>query len=368
MREPRLHLSAAELRRLSRALLGWFRLHQRPLPWRSTRDPYPIWVSEIMLQQTQAATVIPYFERFLQAFPTIEHLAGATEQEVLRQWEGLGYYRRARSLHRAAQEVCRRHGGSLPARPELLAELPGIGKYTLGAILSQAFDQPAPAIDANAARVLARWFAWNETITTARSQQWLEATARSLLPRRGAGEFNQALMELGALVCTARAPRCGICPVRPYCRAHALGCAADLPRKRTNQRSEVIEEVALVVRRRGRFLLLQRRADADRWPTMWEFPHGPRRTDETEESAVRRVGREQTGLECSVGETLGMIRHGVTRFLITVKAFEAEARIGRLRTPAHAAGRWLALSEFETLPLPAAQRRLAQLIAVRNGR
>src|SRR6266852_396195 len=216
-------------RQLCRSLLAWFDRHRRDLPWRRSRDVYHIWVSEVMLQQTQVATVIPYFKRFLEAFPTLADLAAAEEGDVLRLWEGLGYYRRARDLHRAAQRVVADHGGRIPQEPALLASLPGIGRYTLGAILSQAFDRRLPILETNSQRVLCRLFGRRCDPRRGQARRWLWEIAESLLPARRVGAFNQALMELGALVCTPAVPRCGACPVRALCAARRLGIQDEIP-------------------------------------------------------------------------------------------------------------------------------------------
>src|SRR5437764_8126511 len=187
---------------LHRRLLGWFDRHRRDLPWRRDRDPYRVWVSEVMLQQTQVATVVPYFERFLAAFPTLADLAAADEQDVLRLWEGLGYYRRARHLHQAARRLAAEHGGTLPDDPAVWRDLPGVGRYILGAVLSQAFDRKLPIVEANSLRVLTRLFGYRGDPREGVGKKWVWAAAEAVLPAKRAGDFNQALMELGALICT----------------------------------------------------------------------------------------------------------------------------------------------------------------------
>ncbi|HEV2947866.1 MAG TPA: A/G-specific adenine glycosylase, partial [Gemmataceae bacterium] len=236
--------------RIQKCLLRWFDRHRRDLPWRANRNPYRIWVSEVMLQQTQAATVLRYFERFIREFPSIKALAAATEQDVLRQWEGMGYYRRARHLHQAARQLSRDHGGRIPNDPEIFGSMPGVGRYILGAVLSQAFDRRLPIVEANSRRVLCRLLGKNsgaaelgwpglslrspgvrsKTGASLRSapatrhdaESWLWKAAEELLPMRRVGDFNQALMELGALVCTPDEPRCDSCPFSGFCETKRL--------------------------------------------------------------------------------------------------------------------------------------------------
>src|SRR5262245_39021416 len=214
-----------------RKLLAWFDRNARPLPWRRDRDPYRIWVSEVMLQQTTVAAVAPRFEQLLAAFPNVRALAAADEQAVLKVWEGLGYYGRARNLRRAAQVLVEQHGGELPDDPAVWAELPGVGRYILGAVLSQAFDRRLPIVEANTKRVLCRLFAQAGDVSSAPVQAWLWETAAAILPRKRVGDFNQALMELGALVCTPDRPDCPKCPLRAECLAHREGGQDRIPRR-----------------------------------------------------------------------------------------------------------------------------------------
>ncbi|MFW6124955.1 MAG: A/G-specific adenine glycosylase, partial [Pirellulales bacterium] len=232
-----------------RRLLRWYARSARDLPWRRTHDPYAIWVSEIMLQQTQVAAVVPYFERFLAAFPTVSELACATEHDVLRLWEGLGYYSRARNLHRAAHQVDRNYGGRVPDDPKQLADLPGIGRYTAGAIASIAFDRRTPILEANTRRVLSRLAALREDPRTATAERRLWQFADRILPRSRPGRFNQALMELGAEVCRPRDPACGRCPVHLHCRAYRAGLQHALPLPGRPTKVQRVREAAVVVRR-----------------------------------------------------------------------------------------------------------------------
>ena len=248
-------------------LARWFRAHGRDLPWRRTHDPYAIMVSEFMLQQTQVATVRDYYARWLVRFPDFAALAAATEDEVLHVWQGLGYYARARNLHRAAQEVAARHGGSLPNDLAEIVALPGVGRYTAGAIASFAFDRATPIIDANIARVLARLLDLREPIDTTRGSEILWQTAEALLPGRGGRLHNSALMELGALICTPRQPQCLICPAREHCRAEN---PESLPMKKPRRQTvELTENCAWVVRR-GKLLLEQQ--TGSRWRGLWKLP------------------------------------------------------------------------------------------------
>lgn len=305
-------------------LLAWFEAARRDLPWRRDRDAYRVWISESMLQQTRVEAVIPYFERFLARFPTVADLAAARVEDVLAAWSGLGYYRRARSLHEAARAVVERHGGVFPsARAELLA-LPGIGPYTAGAVASIAFDRPEPLVDGNVARVLARIFALDAPQESAgfRAATWDRATELvAELGGRSAGEWNQALMELGALVCVPREPRCPVCPIRSACAAYERGLALELPRpKRRPTVIEVELHVALV--RSGESWLMAQRPPGGRMAGLWELPTieptGARLLAEPE---WPRAG--DTGSTLVTGDELGSVGHSITRHRIRARVFAA---------------------------------------------
>jgi A/G-specific adenine glycosylase len=350
-------------RRFRRRLLTWFRRQARDLPWRQSRDPYRVWVSEIMLQQTQVATVGPYFKRFLARFPDVSALAAADEQEVLRLWEGLGYYRRARQMHRAAQVIVQRHGGDFPRDFDSVIELPGIGRYTAGAILSIAFDDRRPILEANSVRLLSRLLAFRGDPVSAVGQQALWSFAELLLPRRNVGTFNQALMELGGLVCKPVAPDCPNCPVFCLCPTYEQGLQALIPAPKKKKGYTEVREAAVVVRRRGQVLLRQCGGD-ERWSGLWDFPrfgvsHGKGAGLRTE--LIDKV-RQQVGVEIEPGEKLTTIKHGVTRFRITLLCFEAEY-VGRQRRSAQRGPqRWLAPSRLSDLPLSVTGRKIARLI------
>lgn len=354
---------------IRRRLLAWFRTHARVLPWRRDRDPYAIWVSEIMLQQTQVATVIPFFERFLHSFPTVAALAAADEHDVLRHWEGLGYYRRARMLHAAARRVVAEHQGRIPDDPHLFGTLPGIGRYTLGAVLSQAFERRLPILEANSLRVLCRLGGVRDDPRTPSVQRWLWDSAAALLPTRHVGDFNQALMELGALVCTAGTPDCVACPLAKHCVARQLNLQEEIPCKAPPPVVEKVSEVAVVVRRGADVLLVKRPPTANRWANMWEFPHGPMVEDETPEEAAQRVLLALTAIKAEPSVELTTIRHGVTRFRITMMALEAVYRRGEFGSDFYTEGRWVTPARLAEFAVSAPQRLLAQsLLKPRQGR
>ena len=343
---------------LARRLRSWFVRHQRDLPWRRDRDPYRIWVSEVMLQQTQAAAVVPYFERFMRVFPTVAALAAAEEQEVLRCWEGLGYYRRARDLHRAAQEIVARHDGQFPDDPAVLGRLPGLGRYTCNAVLSQAFDRRLPILEANSQRVLSRLFGRAEDPRRPAARRWLWQAAEAILPDREVGVFNQALMELGALVCTPTAPRCTQCPLAARCVARRQGRQDSIPVRTPPLETLPIQEAAVVVRRSTEVLLVQRPPQG-RWASLWEFPHGPLQDGETHEAAVLRLLRQLTGLRAKLGTELLTIRHSITRYRIALTCFEAEHVSGEFQSDFYVKGHWLSLADLAAYPVSSPQRRLA---------
>jgi A/G-specific adenine glycosylase len=354
---------AAWLDAFRRRLRAWYVRHARDLPWRRRGDPYPIWVSEIMLQQTQVAAVGPYFERFLRRFPTVEALARADEHDVLREWEGLGYYRRARQLHQAARIVAERHGGMFPRDVETVRSLPGIGRYTAGAILSIAFDAREPILEANTTRLFSRLLAYRGDPASSVGQRLLWSMAQTVLPRRGAGRFNQALMELGSEVCTVRGPRCHRCPAAPLCRARLEGVAERIPPPKKRPAFEDRHEAAIVVRRRGRVLVV-RCPDDGRWAGLWDFPRFEVRSERPAD--CRRELAEsleaRTGVVAELGALLETLKHGVTRFRITLDCYEARHVCGPDGKADRAPMRWLRPAELEAYPLNTTARKLSRLI------
>ncbi len=320
-----------------RRLARWYARAKRDLPWRRTRDPYAIWVSEVMLQQTQVERVKDYFARFLRRFPGVGDLARAGEAEVLRHWEGLGYYRRARQLHAAAKAVVADHDGAFPASLEGLRSLPGIGRYTAGAIASIAFDLPAPIVEANSRRVLARLAGHAKPVGGAGDEP-IWTIAESLVPKRGAGGFNQALMDLGAMICTPARPICSRCPLAVDCAAHADGLQEEIPAMAAPPATKEIRETAVVMRHGDRVLVVRRGA-GEWWEGLWDFP------------------REPHG---ALGRAIGDVRYGVTHHRIECGVVERTVtRAGA----APAGGRWVPVAELAALPMTAPGRRIAALVA-----
>ncbi|HVS37364.1 MAG TPA: NUDIX domain-containing protein, partial [Gemmataceae bacterium] len=314
------------------------------------------------LQQTQAATVVPYFERFMAAFPTLAALGAADEQDVLRHWEGLGYYRRAHDLLKTARVLAAEHSGRFPDHPNALDGLPGLGRYTRNAVLSQAFGRRLPILEANSKRVLARLFGRTGDLSRSLEQRWLWAAAENLLPARRVGDFNQALMELGALVCTPTAPRCSDCPLAADCAARRLGLQESIPARTPAPEPVAVQEAAVVVRRGEKVLLLQR-PGRGRWASLWEFPHGPLTPGESADAAADRLAPELTGLRARLGPELAVLRHAVTRFRITLVCFEAEYLSGEFRSAFYEQAAWLTPREASRRPVSSPQRRLVRLVA-----
>jgi A/G-specific adenine glycosylase len=349
--------------RFRRRLLAWYGRNARELPWRRDRDPYRVWVSEIMLQQTTVAAVRPYFERFIAALPTIESLAAAHEDVVLRLWEGLGYYRRARQLHRAAKTIVAEHGGRFPRDAEAVRRLPGIGRYTAGAILSIAFDQRSPILEANTVRLLSRLLAYRGDTGRAAAQRLLWQAAEAILPVRGAGRFNQALMELGSQICRPREPDCPKCPVMTLCPTQRDGLHEQIPALRRRPQIEQVREAAVIIRRRGRVLLV-RSGEGERWAGYWDFPRFSCDRGDVAPTPAELIAKTlaRTGIVIKRSQHLTTLRHTVTRFRIKLDCFEAKFESAR-RPPRSAEElQWPRPNELADYPLNSTGRKLARLI------
>ncbi|MEX2582736.1 MAG: A/G-specific adenine glycosylase [Gemmatimonadota bacterium] len=338
-------------------LLGWYDASRRDLPWRAAPgtlgDPYRVWLSEVMLQQTRVETVKPYFERWLERFPTLETLSEAPRDDVLKAWEGLGYYSRARNFHRAVSEVVERYGGRVPDEADSFRALPGVGRYTAGAVLSIAFGRNEPVVDGNVRRVFARLL---DRAEPAEAELW--SLAERLVEGDRPGDLNQALMELGAIVCTPRSPSCDACPVTVMCAAHAAGTQPERPARR--KRAPLpLEEHAVAVVRHGEELLLVRRPDEGRLGGMWEFPGAVMRAGETLEDGAARAAAEWTGMRIAGLRSLGTVEHVFTHVRVSYRAVLAELAAEPLQP--RAGIRWVVRDRLEELALPRAQQRIAGL-------
>jgi A/G-specific adenine glycosylase len=347
--------------RFRRGLVAWYRRNARPLPWRKSADPYRIWISEIMLQQTTVAAVVPYFERFLARFPTLAALAKANEEEVLRLWEGLGYYSRARNIHKTAWLIVRELGGLFPDEVGRLAELPGIGRYTAGAIASFAFDRRAPIVEANTLRLYCRLLGYRGDPRSAAGQQLLWSFAGQIVPRKEPGLFNQALMELGATLCTPENANCPRCPVRACCAAFANGWQEQIPIAAARPAVTEVNEVAVAIHRDGRYLMRKRPA-GERWAGLWDFVRFA--SDENGRTSLAQIVRsihQRTGLAVEIPERIGEIRHSVTRFRITLGCYAAQWSDGEA-VNGSCEFRWVTPRQLTKLPLSVTGRKLARIL------
>lgn len=350
---------------LRRRLLAWYDGGRRPLPWRFPQraaDPYRVWISEVMLQQTRVAAALPYYERFVARFPTLEALARAREHEVLALWSGLGYYARARRLPVAAREALRRHGG-LPASLAALRALPGFGPYTAGAVASIAFAVPTPAVDGNATRVLARIHAVEGDPRTAAFRGRILGHAAALARGRRPGDLNQALMELGATICIPRSPGCSNCPAAADCQAFARGKVAELPAARSRRSSRRALVLACAILRRGEEILLVRRSPGGLFGGLWG-PPSFEVAEGAEARAVVATGLRALGLRCAVGEELAACERTLTHRALELRAHRCVARGA---VPRRATLRWASAADWGTLGLPSAMRALLAGVQARES-
>ncbi len=356
--------NADQLKLLGQLLLAWYERHSRDLPWRRTRDPYAIWVAEIMLQQTRVETVVAYYKAFLTRFPTLETLAAAPLDDVLKAWEGLGYYARARNLHAAARWVTEELNGHLPESPDALLHLPGVGRYTASAIASIAFDQDTIALDGNLRRVLCRIFGIDDDPGRPNTQRHLEKLARAMLPPGQAGDFNQALMDLGATICTPSNPHCLICPLMNRCRAQLEGIQNELPIRATRtSRPHRDVTAGIIWNGDGRFLITQRPLDG-MLGGLWEFPGGKRRPGEALPDCLRREIREELAIQIEIGELLCTVEHAFTHFQMTLYAFNCRWSAGTPQCLGCIKLHWVTLDDLEAFAFPVADQKI--IAALRN--
>ena len=331
----------------STSLLRWFRRVARDHPWRRTREPYAVWISEVMLQQTQVATVIPYYERWMRRFPTVRRLAAAPLDDVLKAWEGLGYYARARNLHKAAKAIA---SSEFPSTREAWESLPGIGPYTSAAIASIVHGERAPVRDGNVNRVVSRLL---KTDDSARIDEFLERA----IPAKSPGDFNQALMELGQRVCVPRSPRCPACPVARHCEARKAGVQDRFPRKVARKPVPTVQ-VGIGLCFKGSRLLVARRAPEGLLGGLWEFPGGKRERGERFERTVAREFQEEVGLEIEVGRKLVTVPHRYSHFAVVLHAY-----LCRWKGGVPTAGKWVRPGDLEKLAFPAANRKILDALA-----
>ncbi len=346
--------------RLATALLTWFRAHRRPLPWRGPKDPYRIWVAEVLLQQTRVAQAVPYFERFLRRFPTVRALAEASPSVVLKAWEGAGYYARARNLHAAARLLVRTNHGRVPRTVEALERMPGVGRYTARAVASLAFGVPVVALEANGLRVAARWTREEGDPREARVRERLESALAAALPRAAAGTFNEAVMELGETVCLPAVPRCDACPVAFGCRAYLeLDDPASLPRRERSPPRPHVRGAVVVLEHRGRWLV-QRRPPNGLLGGLWEFPGGKIEPGEEPKDAARRELREETQGSAGRLSPAGVVHHEYSHFTVELHVFRGT--VGSRRPTTGPTRRWVTRGQFERLPVPRATEKIVRLL------
>lgn len=339
------------------SLARWYRREKRDLPWRGARDPYHILVSEFMLQQTQVKTVIPFYRRWIASFPTAGVLAGARESRVLKHWEGLGYYSRARNLHRSAKLMVKEYQGSVPDAMEEILKLPGVGRYTAGAVLSIAFGRGVPALDGNVKRVLSRLFRLEENGVAPASENRLLRVAEQMIPARRPGDFNQALMELGATVCLPRNPLCLLCPIQSVCIARRDGVQERFPPAKMKSAAKNIEVSAAVIHRNGK-TYIQQRPKKGLMGGLWEFPGGKIEKNESPEDCLVREIREELGVQIKIKEKIMTIKHSYTRFRVTLHVFTCALPSGRIRATSCDQWKWASPLEIGEFPFPAANVKI----------
>ena len=331
-------------------LLPWFTANKRSMPWRSNRTPYRVWISELMLQQTRVDQATPYFQRFMKRFPSLKSLAAASQTDVLKMWEGLGYYSRARNLHKAAQIITTDHKGRFPATAEAIIKLPGIGPYTAAAIGSLAFNLDLAVLDGNVIRVLSRLFAYSRDTRSTAAKKGLQQLADDLLVQGDAGNFNEAMMELGATVCLPQNPNCAACPMPTACLGFQSGRPTDYPIKAPKKKvPHIVVGAAVVTNRKGEVLIAQRPVNG-MLGGLWEFPGGKQETGETIQECIVRELKEELGINTETGEFLITIHHAYSHFTMAMHTYFSKIKSGRPRTIHCQDYRWMKISELREFP------------------
>ena len=356
-------LDIGRLKDFRQSLMTWYDGHRRDMPWRETRDPYAVWISEIMLQQTRVDQVLPYYERFMARFPTVVDLGAASLEEVLKAWEGLGYYARARNLLRAARKIVDRHGGRIPDDPGQISTLPGIGPYTAAAILSIAYGRDLPVVDGNVVRVLSRLFHITDDPAVSATKKRMGVLADRLLAKGRAGDFNQAMMELGATICTPRQPRCGACPVGDQCIARQeLPDPSVLPRKQPRKQRHHHHVAAGIVHKGNEMLIVQRPLDG-LLGGLWEFPGGITKDGVDGEEFLVRELKRALGIDIRVDRPLATVKHAFTHFEITLRGYFCTYLGGEARNREGNDCRWVRLDGLTNFAFPRAHNRLIEAMS-----
>ena len=357
------HLSESK-KEFQESLLTWFEEHQRKLPWRDVQDPYLIWVSEVMLQQTQVIKVMDYYQKFIERFPSVKQLAVAPLQDVLKVWEGLGYYARARNLHRAAIIVMTEFDGEIPKEYDTFRKLPGVGDYSAAAVLSIAFGEPYAAVDGNIKRVLSRLYQLEVPVNDASSTKTFQQKADRLLDRQQPSLFNQAMMELGATICRPQSPTCLVCPVKIYCEAFHKSSQNEYPRRRTTKAIPEHQMVAAVIYRESKILLIQRPLDG-LLGGLWEFPNGRLAENETSEEGCFRNINETVSVSVSNLQFLTRVKHAFTHFKIVVDVFRCDYVSGEVVLDGPIDAKWVDVAEVSEYPLPRATHKFLEKLTLR---
>jgi len=354
-------MNTADIKLLRRQLTKWYRANHRDLPWRRSNTPYDIWVSEVMLQQTQVKTVLNYYRRFLTKFPNIKRLAAADLQAVLKVWEGMGYYARARNLHRAAKVVVQDHRGRIPDKWETFNNLPGVGDYIAAAVLSIAFNQPHAVVDGNVKRVLARLHKIQAPVNQPSSYSQFKKAAGKLLDPRQPGIFNQAMMELGALICKPRNPLCNACPLNHLCRAYKTRQVANFPKRQKLKPTPQYRIAVGVVFKNDRVLITRRKTEG-LLGGLWEFPGGKIKDDESAQAACIREIKEEVNLSVHIDRHLTKVKHAYTHFKIVMEVFCCNYVSGRVYLRGPVAFRWIRLNEYKNYPFPKANHKFIPML------
>ncbi len=355
-------MQPAARQRLQKSLTAWFLENKRNLPWRKTRNPYRIWISEVMLQQTQVKTVIPYYRKFLRRFPTLAALARARPESVLKLWEGLGYYRRAIQLHKSAAMIIKHFGGRIPDRYEQLKTLPGFGEYTTGAVLSIAYNKPYPAVDGNVLRVLSRILAIPNDVRAPEIKKALTIYVQNLIPVKSPSDFNQALMELGALICTPRKPACPECPLTQYCAALRFNDPGIFPFKKREKKRRLVPVSVAVIIDKGKCLINKRPSDVI-LPNLWEFPGGKALFGESPEKACLREVKEETGLDVNITGIITRFGHHYTHYSVDLHFFMCRRIAGKIRPAPAKSLKWVKIKDLHRYPFPSSTRRVLDMLS-----